>query len=114
MTQNTTTTSSDLEAIKANPVSGNLMVDDVVPTGTTLTKLVSDTGASVNVPTAGKATPLVGKYGTMLINADGSYTYTPNKDVKVVGQVDTFAIQLQIKMVIHLQQKFMYKLVQMK
>ena len=96
VTQNTTTTSSDLEAIKANPVSGNLMVDDVVPTGTTLTKLVSDTGASVNVPTAGKAT-LVGKYGTMLINADGSYTYTPNKDVKVVGQVDTFTYTITDK-----------------
>ena len=96
VTQNTTTTSSDLEAIKANPVSGNLMVDDVVPTGTTLTKLVSDTGASVNVPTTGKAT-LVGKYGTMLINADGSYTYTPNKDVKVVGQVDTFTYTITDK-----------------
>ena len=96
VTQNTTTTSGDLEVIKANSVSGNLMVDDVVPNGTTLTKLVSDTGASVSVSTTGKAT-LVGKYGTMLINADGSYTYTPNKDVKVVGQVDTFTYTITDK-----------------
>ena len=96
VTQNTTTTSGDLEVIKANSVSGNLMVDDVVPNGTTLTKLVSDTGVSVNVSATGTTT-LVGKYGSMLINADGSYTYTPNKDVKVVGQVDTFTYTITDK-----------------
>ena len=96
VTQNTTTTSGDLEVIKANSVSGNLMVDDVVPNGTTLTKLVSDTGTSVNVSATGTTT-LVGKYGSMLINADGSYTYTPNKDVKVVGQVDTFTYTITDK-----------------
>ena len=96
VTQNTTTTSSDLEVIKANPVAGNLMLDDVAPAGTTLTKLVSDTGASVTVPTIGKAI-LVGKYGSMAISADGSYIYTPNKDVKVVGQVDTFTYTITDK-----------------
>ena len=96
VTQNTTTTSGDLEAINANPVSGNIMLDDVAPAGTTLTKLVSDTGASVSVPATGKAT-LIGKYGTMVIGADGSYTYTPNKDIKVVGQVDTFTYTISDK-----------------
>ncbi len=89
VTQTTTTTSGDLEAVKANAVSGNVMANDLTLAGTTVTKLFTDNGTSVNVPATGKVT-LVGTYGKMVIAADGSYTYTPNKSVKVVGQVDTF------------------------
>ena len=97
VTQNTTVTSGDLEAVNAHPVSGNVMANDLTLAGTTVTKLVADnTGATATVSATGKTT-LVGKYGTMVIAADGSYTYTPSKDKNVVGQVDTFTYSIADK-----------------
>ena len=43
---------------------------------------------------SGAGTTVQGLYGTLVIHADGSYTYTPNGSVTSVGQVDTFSYQL--------------------
>ncbi len=43
---------------------------------------------------SGAGTTVQGLYGTLVIHADGSYTYTANGSVTSVGHVDTFAYQL--------------------
>ncbi|WP_182375542.1 BapA/Bap/LapF family large adhesin [Pseudomonas putida] len=43
---------------------------------------------------AGTATTVQGQYGTLVIRADGSYTYTPNGSPNSVGKVDVFSYQL--------------------
>ena len=94
VTYNTYAASTELEAVKANTVTGNLLADDLVTASTKLVKLTTADGKSVDVPATGTAT-LVGKYGTMVISADGTYKYTPNKDVSVVGKVDTFTYTIK-------------------
>nr|WP_314493774.1 BapA/Bap/LapF family large adhesin [uncultured Pseudomonas sp.] len=44
--------------------------------------------------TAGAGTTVQGQYGSLLIRADGSYTYTPNGSTASVGKVDVFSYQL--------------------
>jgi len=61
--------------------------DSIVP-GTQVTQVVNGDGTTVEVE-AGTAT-IDGEYGTLVINADGSYTYTPNGDLASVGQTDEF------------------------
>ncbi|MCE0782037.1 BapA/Bap/LapF family large adhesin, partial [Pseudomonas sp. NMI542_15] len=43
---------------------------------------------------AGTSTTVQGQYGTLVISADGSYTYTPNGSPNSVGKVDVFSYQL--------------------
>lgn len=43
---------------------------------------------------SGSATTVQGLYGTLVIRADGSYTYTPNGSPSSVGKVDVFSYQL--------------------
>ena len=92
VTYTTETKSAGLEVQKANVATGNILSDDVTTAGTVVSNLTNSDGTSVNVN--GSAT-LVGKYGTMVLNADGSYSYTPFKDVKVVGQVDEFTYTIK-------------------
>ncbi len=94
VTYTTTTKSTTLEALKANVVSGNVLTDDVTTPGTQVSKLVNADGKVANVAATGTTT-LVGKYGTMLIKADGSYSYTPKKDASIVGKVDTFTYTIK-------------------
>ncbi|MGE4498418.1 MAG: Ig-like domain-containing protein, partial [Deferribacterales bacterium] len=39
-------------------------------------------------------TEIAGQYGTLLIKADGSYTYTPDADAEGIGQTETFEYKL--------------------
>jgi len=43
---------------------------------------------------SGAGTTVQGLYGTLVIHADGSYTYTANGSTSSIGQVDTFTYQL--------------------
>jgi len=61
--------------------------DTVVP-GTEVTQVVSGDGTVVEL-VDGTAT-VEGEYGTLVINANGSYTYTPNGDLSSVGQTEEF------------------------
>ncbi|HDG9767422.1 TPA: type I secretion C-terminal target domain-containing protein, partial [Acinetobacter nosocomialis] len=74
---------------------GNVIVDvnsngqaDVVTPNT----VVSEVN---NQPVLANGTIINGTYGTLVINLDGSYTYTPNQNASGVGQVDHFVYTLK-------------------
>ncbi len=79
-------------------VSGNVVTDP--GTDGTVDTRGPDSGAVLQVlkngayVSAGAGTTVQGQYGTLVINADGSYTYTPNGSPSSVGKVDVFSYQL--------------------
>lgn len=79
-------------------VSGNVVTDP--GTDGTVDTRGPDNGAVLQVlkngayVSAGAGTTVQGQYGTLVINADGSYTYTPNGSPSSVGKVDVFSYQL--------------------
>ncbi|QZX95256.1 VCBS domain-containing protein [Pantoea alfalfae] len=48
------------------------------------------TVTSVTLDATTQTATLVGQYGTLIINADGSYVYTPVSAMESIGKVDTF------------------------
>lgn len=101
------TTSLDIEATSltqftgtGSATSGNVITD----TGTdgTVDSRGPDSGAVLQVlkngsyvtAASGAGTTVQGQYGTLVIHADGSYTYTPNGSPSSVGKVDVFSYQL--------------------
>ncbi|WP_231746252.1 BapA/Bap/LapF family large adhesin [Sphingobium baderi] len=72
----------------AESVSGNVTDNDAP--GTTVTEV-----NGVTVPDGGSET-IHGAYGDLIINSDGSYTYTPNDTSgSGIGQVDQFTYTVQ-------------------
>ncbi|WP_410567300.1 beta strand repeat-containing protein [Acinetobacter sp. H1(2024)] len=83
------------------PVTGNVLSDDnsavygpnytpdYITTTTVVTSVSSATGntAAVNV---GTSTVIVGAYGTLTINADGTYSYQATANTHNIGKVDNF------------------------
>ncbi|WP_312757363.1 BapA/Bap/LapF family large adhesin, partial [Pantoea brenneri] len=82
---------------------GNVMTDadgaygtDGIPHGafTSVTSVsVTNSEGSVISAEVNNASPkatLVGRYGTLVINADGSYEYTPESSMDSIGKVDSF------------------------
>lgn len=101
----TVTTQLDIETTSqtqftgtGTPTSGNVISDPGTDGATDL--LGPDSGAVLQVlkngsyVAAGSATEVQGLYGTLVIRADGSYTYTPNGSPSSVGKVDIFSYQL--------------------
>ncbi|MCY6412748.1 type I secretion C-terminal target domain-containing protein [Acinetobacter sp. VNH17] len=70
------------------PVTGNVLADDSVTVFTKVTS-VDFNGQSVAVNEMG-ATTIHGQYGTLVISANGHYTYTPYTNLVGLGQVETF------------------------
>ncbi|MDZ5604835.1 Ig-like domain-containing protein [Pseudomonas sp. RP23018S] len=79
-------------------VSGNVITDQ--GTDGTRDLLGPDNAAVLQVlkggsyVSAGTATTVQGLYGSLVIKADGSYTYTPSGSTASVGKVDVFGYQL--------------------
>ncbi|WP_295808114.1 Ig-like domain-containing protein [uncultured Nitratireductor sp.] len=76
------------------PVSGNVVTDvndDGQVDDVTATTVVSQVNGEA---VAGPGTTIVGTYGTLTIDPDGSYTYTPNAAGDGIGQVDAFTYTL--------------------
>src|SRR5690606_11325786 len=71
-------------------VSGNVLDNDGLPDDGEF-EVVSVNGESIT----GDNTVIEGVYGVLTISPDGSYTYTPNSDPSVIGQVDTFEYTVQ-------------------
>ncbi|WP_373359155.1 BapA/Bap/LapF family large adhesin [Acinetobacter lactucae] len=83
-------------------ISGNVITDndsalygvaygkDVVTTATVVTNIVSETGTSAAVITGFK-TVIEGAYGTLTINANGSFSYLANTEAANIGKVDSFS-----------------------
>ncbi|TKV52637.1 type I secretion C-terminal target domain-containing protein, partial [Acinetobacter baumannii] len=84
-----------------DPVTGNVLADDnsavygtnYVPDYITTTSVVTAvTAENGNTTTVVVGTPatVVGVYGTLTINADGTYSYQATADMANVGKVDSF------------------------
>jgi T1SS-143 domain-containing protein len=54
--------------------------------------MVWDGGAFIDPTVSG--TTIVGSYGSLTIESDGSYSYTPNADISNLGEQDVFTYQL--------------------
>jgi sugar lactone lactonase YvrE len=96
---NTTTFTNQFVVGSYTPVSGNLLTDtagggvDVLGSPYTLLSVLL---AGTYVTPGYNGTVLTGTYGSLLVHADGSYTYTLNAGSTnaVVGHQDTFTYQL--------------------
>jgi VCBS repeat-containing protein len=101
------TTTLDIEATSltqftgtGTATSGNVItdpgtngaVDSLGPDSGAVLKILSN-GTYVNAA-SGAGTTVQGQYGTLVIHADGSYTYTPNGSPSSVGKVDVFSYEL--------------------
>lgn len=80
--------------------SGNIITDtdpangqDNAPSGTLVTTITDGNGNVVNIPAGG--IDVQGKYGTLHINQNGSYTYTlTNTSISVYGRSESFTYTL--------------------
>jgi len=80
---------TDIAGYEAVPVSGNVMGNDPVTTDDTVVQSVN------GVMVTGPGTEIEGQYGTLSIDPDGNFTYTPfETDGNGIGQVDTFVYTL--------------------
>jgi len=76
---------TQIAGYEAVPIDGNVMDNDPVTTADTVVQSVN--GETV----AGVGTEIVGTYGTLSIDPDGNFTYTPfDTNGDGIGQVDTF------------------------
>ena len=81
----------DIVIADTNPATGNVLADDTL--GSTYTTfLVKD--ESGNFTPVADGTTVAGDYGTLTINADGSYSYEPD-DLAGSGQVEEFEYRLE-------------------
>src|SRR6185503_5950498 len=81
-------------ASEGGSTSGNVLVNDVLgadgaAAGGAVTGVAAGTGTSSPVA-GGVGTNIVGAYGTLHLNADGSYSYTANPNSVTSNQVDHF------------------------
>ncbi|MEC9067507.1 MAG: Ig-like domain-containing protein [Pseudomonadota bacterium] len=74
-----------------DPVTGNVLANDVNVSGSETLEI--DTGGGTFV-TVTDGLVVAGTYGTLVINADGSYTYTPSDDANGVGETEVFTYRL--------------------
>jgi len=90
---------TDLTQYSENPnlfsASGNLFENDLLGPDTLPFKISADGFTFFDVP-AGEPYTIEGSFGTLEVNADGSYTYTPDDRANIGTQVDTFAYQVEI------------------
>ncbi|MEB5966784.1 VCBS domain-containing protein, partial [Comamonas testosteroni] len=101
-TTDATVTFDDFTANVPNPdtivwtstaVTGSLTANDTLGTlGETSTLSVFNGSSWVNAASGG--TTITGSYGTLLIKADGSYTYTPTASAAGAGKVEHFDYKL--------------------
>uniref|UniRef100_UPI001C4DDF0F BapA/Bap/LapF family large adhesin n=1 Tax=Sphingopyxis sp. KK2 TaxID=1855727 RepID=UPI001C4DDF0F len=87
---------ADIDPIAAE---GNVITDpgaggatDMAPPGTVVGSVTVD-GVTTQVTADG--TTIVGEYGTLVIDLDGSYVYTPSEDAANIGATETFTYTLR-------------------
>ncbi|MGV2494680.1 BapA/Bap/LapF family large adhesin [Pelagerythrobacter aerophilus] len=76
--------------VDGDPVSGNVLANDV-DAGEAVLEIDTGDGNFVAVT---NGLVIEGEYGSLLINADGSYTYTPNDEAVGVGESEVFTYRL--------------------
>jgi VCBS repeat-containing protein len=89
---------TDPAQVIPGPAEGNVITDpntagevDIVSPQTTV-QSVTVNGATTQVTADG--TVIDGAFGTLVINLDGSYAYTPDADASVIGQIEVFQYTL--------------------
>ncbi|WP_410171177.1 BapA/Bap/LapF family large adhesin [Brucella intermedia] len=75
-----------------DPAEGNVLTDDTIGSPYTVFKIDTGDGTFVEVT---NGTIVNGEYGTLTINADGSYSYAPNPDLQGIGGTDEFTYRLE-------------------
>jgi VCBS repeat-containing protein len=95
--QLTDTSLTNFDVVSAPAVTGSVFdasaagPADELGAGTPVLQVPGEDGAFVTVT---GPTEVNGQFGTLLINADGSFTYTPDVEAADIGQVDSFTYQL--------------------
>ncbi|WP_440978095.1 BapA/Bap/LapF family large adhesin [Sphingomonas pseudosanguinis] len=89
---------TDVASAVPAPVSGNVITDPG-PTGqidvvSPQTRVESVTLNGVTTQVTVDDTVVTGQWGTLIIDRDGSYTYTPNANAASIGKVDSFTYTL--------------------
>ncbi|EBU7498171.1 hypothetical protein DK058_25180, partial [Salmonella enterica subsp. enterica serovar Typhi] len=87
----TTTHTDEIVASATHPATGNVLSDDTLASPYTHFQVDNGSGTFVDVT---NGTTVVGDHGTLTINSDGSYSYTPTADLAGIGTVDIFTYQL--------------------
>ena len=62
---------------------------------------ISADGAAFQTIPTGASLSIAGEFGSLLVNADGTYTYTPDGRAEIGSSVDTFVYQANVDGVIH-------------
>ncbi len=89
---------TDVASAQAIAHSGNVITDPG-PTGqvdvaSPQTQVQSVTFNGVTTTIAAGGSTITGSWGTLVINQNGSYTYTPNASASAIGHVDSFTYTL--------------------
>ena len=87
----TTLTETDFAVESA---SGNVITNDVPNQGDFVTAIQNSDGIQQSVPSTNTDVTIAGKYGTLTIKADGTYTYNAYGDATSVGKTDVFTYTL--------------------
>ncbi|MCH7309436.1 Ig-like domain-containing protein, partial [Acinetobacter sp. NIPH 1852] len=74
--------------------SGNVITDDGIDGNADVTTPFTTVSSVNGVAVVAGGTTIDGTYGTLVIQPNGSYTYTPFNDVTGLGQVDQFTYTL--------------------
>src|SRR5690606_14569533 len=81
------------------PAEGDLFENDLVGSDPVSLSVSSDGVEYTEIPAGGSET-IAGEYGSLLVNADGTYVYTPNDNASFGQQTDVFTYQVEIDGVI--------------
>jgi VCBS repeat-containing protein len=92
---------TDVGAIRPVAATGNVITDaganaavDVVSPGTQVVSVTNTVTGTVTALAVTGATSVDGEWGTLLINPNGSYTYTPDANAAAIGRTDVFSYTL--------------------
>lgn len=98
--ESTITNLNELEQGDVFAVSGNLYENDLLAGVEPIDLAVSADGIVFQSIPTGASLSIAGEFGSLLVNADGSYTYTPDGRAPVGSSVDTFEYQANVDGVI--------------
>ena len=92
---------TQVPTLVVDPITGNVLADnnsgvygpgytpDYITTTTVVTSVTAENGNTEGV-SIGLATVIVGAYGSLTINSDGSYSYQATANTLNIGKVDSF------------------------
>lgn len=90
---------TDIGGVEPGTATGNVITDpgpgdavDVVSPGTVVTSITVN---GVTTPVTADGTIINGAWGTLTIDRDGGYSYTPSASAAAIGQTDSFTYTLR-------------------